>query len=90
MQEVYRTLRLGGFGHITLPHFQRDSAQRSDAMEVEPHTYMVASNLEKDIPHHLFTEEKARELVKTFKLVQLQEINHSHYGLPVRKPSAEK
>jgi len=71
-RELYRVLKRGGVAVIdvlALPHHPV-----SDGVEIEENTYLFQNIIDNDVPHYMFSEQKAREFLEGFDILAIERV----------------
>jgi SAM-dependent methyltransferase len=84
--EIYRVLKPGGLIFISTPLYPPN---RPDIKEIEPGTFIPLSGSERGLPHHYFTEERARQVFHAFEILKIFTDSTRHLCIVARKPESD-
>jgi 2-polyprenyl-3-methyl-5-hydroxy-6-metoxy-1,4-benzoquinol methylase len=76
--EISRVLKRGGLLFITVPKLRN---QAKSFEEVEPNTLIPLDGPERGLPHHYFTPNELREVLKGFHILEIHLDEQEHYCL---------
>jgi len=79
--EITRVVHPGGFILISVPVFKEKSESEEEWEEIERHTFVPLSGIEKGLPHHLFTLEEFGAYFPAFDILSLGEDGNGHIAL---------
>lgn len=85
IDEITRVVRPGGFILISVPVFKENDEFEEEWEEIERHTFVPLSGIEKGLPHHLFTLDEFGACFPEFDILSLGEDGHGHITLIGRK-----
>jgi SAM-dependent methyltransferase len=85
IREITRVVRPGGFILISVPVFREVSDSEEKWEEIERHTFVPLSGIEKGLPHHLFTLDEFGACFPAFDVLSLGEDGNGHIVLTGRK-----
>ena len=85
IEEITRVVRPGGFILISVPVFKENDESEEQWEEVERHTFVPLSGIEKGLPHHLFTPDEFGECFPAFEILSLGEDGKGHIALTGRR-----
>jgi SAM-dependent methyltransferase len=83
--EITRIVRPGGFILISVPVFKENSESEEEWEEIERHTFVPLSGIEKGLPHHLFTLDEFGACFSAFEILSLGEDDKGHIALIGRR-----
>ncbi|HEX6108280.1 MAG TPA: class I SAM-dependent methyltransferase [Ktedonobacteraceae bacterium] len=86
VDEMARILKAGGLLFVTVPHLQN---QGTHFQQIEPGTYIPLDGIEVGLPHHYFTPEELRDLLKAFSILDIHLDRDYHYCLTAAKQCSE-
>ena len=90
IQEMYRTLRPGGYLFLTVGT-NRPTNLTADGKteEVEPNTYIWTEGHEKGVPHHFFDMDEFQEEFQEFSILDLHKDSRGKTCMLAQKPCEE-